>query len=51
VAFQKIRRLLMVFYPLELNTIDRLGAAETEVILEQVREAIRELRKAGKPGT
>jgi hypothetical protein len=51
VAFKKIRRLLMAFYPLELKTIDRLGVAETEVILEQVREAIRELRKAGKPGT
>ena len=50
-AFQKLRRLLMAFYPLELKTIDRLGAAETEVILEQVREAIRELRKAGKPGS
>jgi hypothetical protein len=51
VAFQKLRRLLMAFYPLEVKTIDRLGAAETEVILEQVREAIRELRKAGKPGS
>jgi hypothetical protein len=50
-AFQKFRRLLMAFYPLELKTIDRLGAAETEVILEQVREAIRKLRNAGKPGT
>jgi hypothetical protein len=51
VAFQKLRRLLMAFYPLELKTIDRLGAAETEVILEQAREAIRELRKFGRPGS
>ena len=43
-AFEELRRTLMALYPLEVDAIDKLGAAETKVLLESIRMAIRELR-------
>ena len=43
-AFGELRRALMAFYPLEVDAIDKLGAAETKVLLESIRMAIGELR-------
>lgn len=45
-AFQKIRRHLMAFYPLEEHAIERIGAERTLEIVEQVREGIRQLRNS-----
>lgn len=50
-AFQKIRRHLMAFYPLEEKAIERIGADRTLEIVEQVRAGIRHLRDEGKPGS
>jgi hypothetical protein len=48
-AFKKIRQHLMALFPLEERAIRRLGADDTQEILDQVREAIITLRNAGKP--
>ncbi|MGI9342045.1 MAG: hypothetical protein ACR2QV_04305 [Gammaproteobacteria bacterium] len=49
-AFKKLRRHLMALFPLEERAIERLGADETQEILDQVRAKIIALRDAGKPG-
>jgi hypothetical protein len=50
-AFQKIRRHLMAYYPLEEKAIERIGADRTLEINQQVREALRRLRNEGKAGS
>ena len=47
-AFRKIRTHLMALFPLEVRALDRLGADDTQEILDDVREAIRRLRDAGR---
>ena len=51
VAFQKIRRHLMAFYPLEEKSIERIGADRTLEITKHVRAEISKLRNEGKPGS
>jgi len=50
-AFRKIREHLMALFPLEERAIKRLGADDTQEILEEVRGSIRRLRAAGHPGS
>ena len=49
-AFQKIRAHLMALFDVEERAIERLGADDTKVILDQVRAAITAVRQAGDPG-
>lgn len=46
-AFQQLRKHLMALFSVEGRAIDRVGAADTKVILDQVRAAIVEIRTAG----
>jgi len=50
-AFEQIRHHLMALYPLEERTIERLGAEETQEILDEIRNAISKLRNAGRAGS
>lgn len=50
VAFGKLRRHLMAFFPLEEKAIEKVGANVVRSTLAEVREAIRELRAAGQSG-
>ncbi len=50
-AFEQIRHHLMALYPLEERAIERLGAEETQEILDEIRKAISALRNAGRPGS
>ena len=47
-AFEQIRHHLMALYPLEGRAIERLGAAETQEILDEIRVAIDKLNNAGR---
>ena len=49
-AFQLIRKHLMALFSVEEGAIDRLGAAETKQMLDQVREAVIRIRSAGGAG-
>jgi len=46
-AFQLIRKHLMALFSVEEGAIDRIGAAETKEMLDKVRAAIADIRKAG----
>ena len=46
-AFQQMRTHLMALFKLEEGAIERLGPEDTQEILDQVREAIVAIRKAG----
>lgn len=46
-AFRKLRQHLMALFSVEKGAIDRVGAEDTKVILDQVRTAIVEIRQAG----
>lgn len=46
-AFRQIRLHLMALFSVEELAIDRVGAADTKVILDQVRSAIIAVRQAG----
>jgi hypothetical protein len=46
-AFKKIRMHLMALFPLEESAIRRLGAEDTQEILDEVRASIKRLRDAG----
>lgn len=48
-AFAKLRRHLMALFEVEAGAIERLGPEDTKEILDQVRSAIVEIRKAGSP--
>ena len=50
-SFRKLRQHLMALFPLEEKAIERLGAADTKEILDQVRASVMALRAAGKPGS
>jgi hypothetical protein len=50
-AFEEIRHHLMALYPLEERAIERIGAEETQTILDEIRHAIAVLRNAGRPGS
>lgn len=50
-AFEEMRHHLMAFFPLRQKAIDRIGVEGTKEILDQVRDAIRELRNQGRPGS
>jgi len=43
-AFTKLRHALMAFYEVEEKAIERLGAADVQVMLDQVRLSIARLR-------
>jgi hypothetical protein len=47
-TFQDIRRLLMGLFVIEDRAVNRIGAEETKVILQQVQAAIVALRDGGK---
>ena len=49
-AFRQLRQHLMALFPLEEKAIERLGAAETKDILDQVRASVIAIREAGQPG-
>lgn len=49
-AFRQIRMHLMALFPLEERAIQRLGPEDTNEILDEVRAAIKRLRKAGTAG-
>jgi hypothetical protein len=46
-AFRKLRQHLMALFSVEKGAIDRVGAADTKLILDQVRAAIVDIRQAG----
>ncbi|MGI9271310.1 MAG: hypothetical protein ACR2QT_06005 [Woeseiaceae bacterium] len=46
-AFRKLRQHLMALFSVEKGAIDRVGAEDTKVILDQVRAAIVDIRQAG----
>ena len=46
-AFRQIRLHLMALFSVEERAIDRVGAADTKMILDQVRSAIVAIRQAG----
>ncbi len=46
-AFQLARKHLIALFSVEEGAIDRLGAKETKEMLDKVRAAITELRRAG----
>jgi hypothetical protein len=46
-AFRQIRLHLMALFSVEERAIDRVGATDTKVILDQVRSAIVAIRQAG----
>ena len=48
--FKKIRHHLMALFPLEERAIKRLGADETQEILDDIRAAIGKLRAQGRSG-
>ena len=47
-AFQKMRKHLMVLFPLRKKAVDELGAAQTKRVMEQVRTAISALRESSR---
>lgn len=49
-AFEKLRHHLLALYPLEERSIERIGAEQTQQILEAIRAHLRELRSIGRPG-
>ena len=50
-SFGKLRQHLMALFPLEEKAIERLGAAETKEMLDQVRASIIAICEAGSPGS
>lgn len=48
-AFAKLRRHLMALFEVEADAVERLGPDDTREILDQVRNAIIAIRKAGSP--
>lgn len=46
-AFRKLRKHLMALFSVEERAIDRVGAADTKKILDQVRSAVIDIRQAG----
>ena len=46
-AFRQIRMHLMALFSVEERAIDRVGAADTKIILDQGRSAIIAVRQAG----
>lgn len=46
-SFRQLRQHLMALFSVETGAIDRLGAEDTKEILDQVRTAIVDIRKAG----
>ena len=50
-SFRHLRQHLMALFPLEEKAIERLGAADTKEILDEVRATVLALRAAGKPGS
>jgi len=49
-AFQKMRKHLMVLFPLRKRAVDELGASETKQVMAQVRAAVTALREASRAG-
>ena len=48
-AFREIRQHLMALFPLEEHAIENLGAEATKKMLNEIRDALVELRLAGSP--
>ena len=48
-AFRKMRQHLMAVFPLEKAAIERLGADDTQEILDQIRATVAALRSPGNP--
>ena len=48
-AFRKLREHLMALFPLEEAAIEKLGADDTKEMIDGIRDAIINLRNAGKP--
>jgi hypothetical protein len=46
-AFEKMRQHLMALFNVEKGAVERVGPEDTKEILDQVRAAIVEIRKAG----
>jgi hypothetical protein len=46
-AFRQIRQHLMALFAVEAGAIERLGAEDTQEILDQVRSSIAAIRQAG----
>ena len=48
-AFRKLRQHLMALFSVEAGAVERLGPDDTKEILDQVRAAIVDIRRAGSP--